>query len=1680
MEAGAHVWISEADGDEAWLLTEVARRDVDEIEVFEIANPENKIIRKALKGDEGGKYEGVELANATLTEDEKENDLDADLITLPHLNEPALLHAVGGRFYRGQIYTWTGPILIAVNPFQRLPLYTAEILESYRQDGLLRSQGLGDGESTLGPHVYAIADRSYRQMMAPPRKSQSVLISGESGAGKTESTKIVMLYLTTLGAGGSQQDSSSDGERSVMERVLQSNPVLEAFGNGKTLRNDNSSRFGKYIEMGFNRAGHLMGAKVETYLLEKVRVTTHASGERNYHIFYQLLRGGSNEQKKAWEFHEGLTQGLELPAYFHYTGQGGAPLLRGGQAREEKEFKETTEAMAGLGWSDATIAEILSIVAGILHLGQISFDEQEMDGVPDASVVSDRKALEIAAKLMNVDMGSLETALTEKVILARGTEIRTKLNPEKSVDARDAIGKTLYGAMFLWVVDQVNKSIGWKNDSDIRSSCGVLDIFGFECFSINSFEQLCINFTNEALQQQFNKFIFKMEQDEYEREHIQWAFIKFPDNQDCLDTIQIKKTGVLAMLDDECRVPGGNDKNYAKRMYTHYLPGKKQSVSDNTRFHATFVQQSKSIFSIRHFAGLVHYSANTGFMDKNKDEIPLTAKSMFEGAPSELIKGIYGVQKAQSEEMSGKAKKGKPARAKTVGQQFKEQLTNLIANVETTDPHYIRCLKPNDAAKALMLTRKRLTEQLRYGGVLEAVRVARLGYPVRLLHDRFYQRYRVILPTVSDSILPWAMEEGHEQDLCVKLVQLALKEGAKTAKLIEACGGKLDPREKDISRSEKIRRMQRQPEPIDFVESDVQLGTTKVFMRKPPHDILEAHRVFSQHASAILVQAWIRGMIQQRKYLIYADAAETIQRSYRGSKGRERFNKIQRDKAGLLLTNNLRMQLLRRSYNNKRRGTICFQGVYRGHATRRTLAATKLETFVRMTKHRFIYRKLNFAVLSLQCRQRVIMATAVLEKLMKEQKDMGSLKENNAKLKAEMASLKAMLAAQSQSAASSAEYSKEMHEKEEQIETLEKRIAKLEAEIEKEKELLKNLEDKLKKQTEVFEKEKTHMQQSHTHEMNILKEQTKSAKRHFVTPSSPSNLSMTPKAPRSASFSQLSSSTPRQSRSMSMCQTTPIKDSIVLPKMPTLPVRTTISNTPASSVPVHKAPSNSAPSNSTPADSAPVSSTPVHSAVTNLMHANYVSPEIVAEHKAHVARLEQELDTERRLRVEADGEIMKLREKIISGNKDGDTFSKIEEDMSDTESISTSIHNGSQRPTGIKATETPRPRENDTRVAPEVATALGKILPHDRNNRTPAEEKRNDGRNFLLKSPSEYLPMIRRGFSMTEKKEEQVVSVGWKVEVRSRKEREELLRDEVDRFEIKMKRFNSMLEEGIDVTMWQLSRKIELGGSEKDEFGLKSTAVTVKMHKRGDMYVQAVLNFALRGGYISKAIGRHRSSKAALEPLSLYDILEVKAGCSGYDHSQLPTSSKSSKAKKSKNDNKQASLFLTIKATPTPEASFRSYIFKFKSRAVRNDVLNGLRSILADMQIYEGVSISQIQDNSEDEEADKVMVPLGEVHKAINRERELYDRLLLLLLQGQEDLQEKEDELSHMGKKLDQVVRDSVDKDRVQANDSKLIMQLSKKLETLLMDNEDLRDQNDRLNSRLVSVECEKMNLMSG
>jgi myosin-5 len=530
-----------------------------------------------------------------------------------------------------------------------------------------------------------------------------------------------------------------------------------------------------------------------------------------------------------------------------------------------------------------------------------------------------------------------------------------------------------------------------------------------------------------------------------------------------LDTIQQKKIGILAMLDDECRLPRGSDSNWAKRMYDQWLPNKDQTVSENTRFQATKVQQGKALFCVRHFAGLVEYKVETNFMEKNKDEIPLAAQNLFETAPSQLMKDVYAIQKKEAEDASGdtSSKMGQ-AKSKTVGQQFKEQLSGLITSVEKTDPHYIRCLKPNDAAKPKMLTRKRLTEQLRYGGVLEAVRVARAGYPVRLTHEAFYQRYRMLLPEIPEEQLPWSMEDSEAQKLCVKLLTTCLEEGKK-----KADAGKGDPKEAGISKFEKIRRMQHQPIPLIFPQTDVQLGLTKVFMRKPPHDALEANRVFHQSASATLIQCWVRGLERRKKYLISQDCAITIQRCYRGYKGRERWNSLRKATASLLLTNHYRMQISRRKFMRIRKGTIALQAQFRGVTTRREMAAIKVETCYRKYRLRKNFTKLRSAVIALQCCTRVKIATKVMKSLKGEQKDIGKLKENNERLKMEMNSLKAMLAAQAKEDASNLAHTQELDAKQAEIEKLEARVAELEKQLADEKVIIQKLEAELKTQKEM-------------------------------------------------------------------------------------------------------------------------------------------------------------------------------------------------------------------------------------------------------------------------------------------------------------------------------------------------------------------------------------------------------------------------------------------------------------------------------------------------------------------------------------------------------------------------------------------------------------------------------------
>ncbi|CAI0385595.1 unnamed protein product, partial [Linum tenue] len=493
-----------------------------------------------------------------------------DMTNLHYLNEAEVLHNLATRFQIDEIYTYTGNILIAVNPFQALPhLYEPAVMKRYKEAKM--------GEQA--PHVFTIADIAYRAMITEG-KSNSILVSGESGAGKTETTKNLMCYLAYLGG-----NSAAEGQ-TIEQQVLESNPVLEAFGNAKTARNNNSSRFGKFVEIQFDNVGRISGAAIRTYLLERSRVCQISDPERNYHCFYLLCAAPKEEIEKYK---------LGDPKSFHYLNQSNCYQLVG--VNDANNYLATRRAMDVVGISEEEQEAIFRVVAAILHLGNIDFGNNEGD--PESSVLKDDDSkfhLDMTAQLLRCDPESLEDALCKRKMITPDDVIKKSLDISGAIISRDGLAKTIYSRLFDWLVDKINVSIG----QDPKSKCliGVLDIYGFESFESNSFEQLCINYTNEKLQQHFNQHVFKSEQAEYTKEEIDWRYIEFVDNQDVLSLIEKKTGGIIALLDEACLVPKSTHETFAQKLY--------QTFKDHKRFIKPKLARSE--FTIVHYAGEVSIS----------------------------------------------------------------------------------------------------------------------------------------------------------------------------------------------------------------------------------------------------------------------------------------------------------------------------------------------------------------------------------------------------------------------------------------------------------------------------------------------------------------------------------------------------------------------------------------------------------------------------------------------------------------------------------------------------------------------------------------------------------------------------------------------------------------------------------------------------------------------------------------------------------------------------------------------------------------------------------------------------------------------------------------------------------------------------------------------------------------
>uniref|UniRef100_A0A8B9T4Z8 Myosin heavy chain 10 n=1 Tax=Anas platyrhynchos TaxID=8839 RepID=A0A8B9T4Z8_ANAPL len=641
-----------------------------------------------------------------------------DMAELTCLNEASVLHNLKDRYYSGLIYTYSGLFCVVINPYKNLPIYSENIIEMYR----------GKKRHEMPPHIYAISESAYRCMLQD-REDQSILCTGESGAGKTENTKKVIQYLAHVASSHKgRKDHNIPGE--LERQLLQANPILESFGNAKTVKNDNSSRFGKFIRINFDVTGYIVGANIETYLLEKSRAVRQAKDERTFHIFYQLL-AGAGEHLKSDLLLEGFNN-------YRFLSNGYIPIP--GQ-QDKDNFQETMEAMHIMGFSHD---EIL-LVSSVLQFGNISFKKER--NTDQASMPENTVAQKLCHLLgMNV-MEFTRAILTPRIKVGRDY-VQKAQTKEQADFAVEALAKATYERLFRWLVHRINKALD-RTKRQGASFIGILDIAGFEIFELNSFEQLCINYTNEKLQQLFNHTMFILEQEEYQREGIEWNFIDFGlDLQPCIDLIErpANPPGVLALLDEECWFPKATDKTFVEKLV--------QEQGTHSKFQKPRQLKDKADFCIIHYAGKVDYKADEWLM-KNMDPLNDNVATLLHQSSDKFVAELWkdvdrivGLDQVTgiTETAFGSAYKTKKGMFRTVGQLYKESLTKLMATLRNTNPNFVRCIIPNHEKRAGKLDPHLVLDQLRCNGVLEGIRICRQGFPNRIVFQEFRQRYEILTP----------------------------------------------------------------------------------------------------------------------------------------------------------------------------------------------------------------------------------------------------------------------------------------------------------------------------------------------------------------------------------------------------------------------------------------------------------------------------------------------------------------------------------------------------------------------------------------------------------------------------------------------------------------------------------------------------------------------------------------------------------------------------------------------------------------------------------------------------------------------------------------------------------------------------------------------------------------------
>ncbi|XP_076024669.1 unconventional myosin-XIX [Genypterus blacodes] len=766
---------------------------------------------------------------AFLTEEDQLHTYD-DLTKVNPVTPTIVLRCLQARYNLEVFYTHAGCTLVALNPFQPIPhLYSLEVMKEYH--GAPQPQ-------EFKPHIFIVAEEAYRSVQGQLEPvNQSLVVSGESGAGKTWTSRCLMKYYATVAASSSVVKSQDTVER-IERRVLDSNPIMEAFGNACTLRNNNSSRFGKYIQLQLDRCQLLVGASVQTYLLEKTRVASQPANERNFHIFYQMMKGATDQQRKEWRMQRG---------------DGFSWLPNEEKTVEEDCFQETLQAMVHLGIDAQRQRQLFRILAGILQLGNVNFSSPADESQPCSLEEQPKEFLQRAAGLLCVPVEELQTCLSTRTLKAGKHNVSKPCSlPECSV-RRDCLAKVIYARLFDWLVSFINNSI-CANNSAWCNFIGILDVYGFECFQVNNLEQLCINYANEKLQQHFVAHYLRAQQEEYVSEGLEWSFVKYQDNQSCLDLLESSPAGVFSLLNEESRLNRASDaKTFQFRL--------EKELGDNANISWEKFRK-ESHFTVAHYAGKVNYQIE-GMVEKNKDPVPPELISLLSKSENPLLHQIFADRETENSKSKGLSKV-------TVVSKFKNSLESLMKILHCTTPHYTRCIKPNPDCTPLTFKKEEVILQLEACGIVETIHISAAGFPIRIPFKGFIRRYGLM--SKSSPFKPGTNEATDSRDVLLpevqKLLMVALKHHGLPSHHLSS----------------------------DSHSSLVHCGRTKVFLTQSMLGLLESLRTKILSRCTFTIQCcWLR--YQRRRRHARKLAATLIQAAVRSWLVRRKIHRWHRDAA---------------------------------------------------------------------------------------------------------------------------------------------------------------------------------------------------------------------------------------------------------------------------------------------------------------------------------------------------------------------------------------------------------------------------------------------------------------------------------------------------------------------------------------------------------------------------------------------------------------------------------------------------------------------------------------------------------------------------------------------------------------------------------------------------------------